>query len=60
MGNDDLTLALDKARQFENRTPKQTGSALTWYLKARSIHPRSEQAEKGIQRLLDEILPTGQ
>jgi Flp pilus assembly protein TadD len=53
----DFTLALDKARQFESRTPKQTGSALTWYLKARSIHPRSEQAEKGIQRLLDEILP---
>jgi hypothetical protein len=53
----DFTLALDKARQFENRTPKQTGSSLTWYLKARSIHPRSEHAEKGIQRLLDEILP---
>jgi Flp pilus assembly protein TadD len=53
----DFTLALDKARQFESRTPKQTGSALTWYLKARNIHPQSEQAEKGIQRLLDEILP---
>ena len=52
----DFTLALDKARQFESRTPKQTGSALTWYLKARSIHPQSEQADKGIQRLLDEIL----
>ncbi len=53
----DFTLALDKARQFENRTPKQTGSALSWYLKARSIHPQSVQAEKGIGRLLDEILP---
>jgi Flp pilus assembly protein TadD len=53
----DFTLALNKARQFESRTPKQTGSAITWYLKARSIHPPSEQAEKGIQRLLDEILP---
>ncbi len=53
----DFTLALDKARQFESRTPKQTGSALTWYLKARSIHPQSEQAEKGINRILDEILP---
>ena len=53
----DFTLALDKARQFESRTPKQTGSSLTWYLKARSIHPRSEQAQKGIDRLLDEILP---
>ncbi|QTN34077.1 hypothetical protein HZ994_17710 [Akkermansiaceae bacterium] len=53
----DFTLALDKARQFESRSPKQTGSSLTWYLKARNIHPQSEQAEKGIQRLLDEILP---
>lgn len=53
----DFTLALDKARQFENRTPKQTGSSLSWFLKARSIHPQSEQAEEGIQRLLDEILP---
>ena len=53
----DFTLALDKARQFEKRTPKQTGSALTWFLKARSIHPQSEQAEQGIERLLDEVLP---
>jgi hypothetical protein len=53
----DFTLALDKARQFETRNPKQTGSALTWFLKARSIYPQSRQAEKGIQRLLDEILP---
>jgi len=53
----DFTLALDKARQFENRTPKQTGSALTWFLKARSIYPQSAQADKGIKRLLDEILP---
>lgn len=53
----DFTLALDKAHQFENRNPKQTGSSLSWYLKARSIHPQSEQAEEGIQRLLDEILP---
>lgn len=54
----DFTLALDKARQFENRTPKQTGSALTWYFKARSLHPPSEQANKGIERILDELLPT--
>ena len=54
----DFTLALDKARQFESRTPKQTGSALTWYLKARSIHPSSEQADKGIQLILDELLPS--
>ena len=53
----DFTLALDKARQFESRTPKQTGSAFAWYLKARSIHPPSEQADKGIQTILDELLP---
>ncbi|MFD2257520.1 hypothetical protein ACFSSA_12630 [Luteolibacter algae] len=53
----DFTLALDKAKQFENRSQEQTGSALTWYLKARSIHPQSQQAEEGIQRILDKILP---
>ncbi len=53
----DFTKALDKARQFEERTPKQTGSALSWYLKARSIHPQSELAEEGVKRLTQEILP---
>ena len=53
----DFTKALDKARQFESRTPKQTGSALSWYLKARSIHPQSKLAEDGAKRLVEEILP---
>lgn len=53
----DLTRALDKARQFENRTPKQIGSALSWYLKARSIYPQSGLAKAGAKRLTDEILP---
>lgn len=53
----DFTKALDTARQFENRTPKQTGSALSWYLKARSIHPQSKLAEDGVKRLTNEILP---
>jgi hypothetical protein len=53
----DFTKALDSARQFENRTPKQTGSALSWYLKARSIHPQSKLAEVGVKRLVNEILP---
>jgi len=53
----DFTLALDKARQFERRNPKQIGSAMSWYLKARSIHPQSAFAEEGIQRVLDEVLP---
>jgi len=53
----DFTLALDKARQFENRTPKQSGSALSWYLKARSIYPQSNLAETGSKRIINEILP---
>ena len=53
----DFTLALDKARQFETRTPKQTGSALSWYLKARSIHPQSNLADAGTKRIINEILP---
>jgi hypothetical protein len=52
----DFTLALDKARQFENRTPKQTGSALSWYLKARNIYPQSNLADAGTKRLINEIL----
>lgn len=53
----DFTRALDRARQFEERTPKQVGSALSWYLKARSIYPQSDMAESGAKRLSDEILP---
>jgi hypothetical protein len=53
----DFTKALNRARDFEERKDKQVGSALSWYLKARSIYPRSEMAEAGIQRLLDDILP---
>ena len=53
----DFTKALDKARQFEKRSPKQTGSALSWYLKARSIHPQSKIAADGTKRLVRDILP---
>ncbi len=53
----DFTKALDRARQFEERSPKQTGSALAWFLKARSIYPQSTVADAGIRRSLDEILP---
>jgi len=53
----DFTKALDTARQLENRPDKQTGSALSWYLKARSIHPQSNLAEEGVKRLVGEILP---
>ncbi len=53
----DFTLALDKATQFEKRNPKQIGSALSWYLKARSIYPQSDLADAGAKRLANEILP---
>jgi hypothetical protein len=53
----DFTRALDKASQFEKRTPKQVGSAFSWYLKARSIHPQSDLADAGAKRLANEILP---
>ncbi len=53
----DFTKALNKARDFEERKDRQVGSALSWYLKARSIYPRSDMAEAGIQRMLEEILP---
>ena len=51
----EFTRALDKARKFER--DKQTGTALSWYLKARSIHPQSDLAETGTKRLANEILP---
>jgi hypothetical protein len=53
----DFTRSLDRARQFESRDPRQTGSALSWYLKARSIYPLSDFAEAGVKRLANEILP---
>ncbi|GAA5481341.1 hypothetical protein [Haloferula sargassicola] len=53
----DFTKALDRARGFENRTDSQIGSALSWYLKARSIYPDSSLAKDGIDRLAEKILP---
>ncbi len=53
----DFTKALDRARQFEGRTPKQTGSALSWYLKARNIFPQSKFADEGVKRVVSDILP---
>lgn len=53
----DFTKALDQARQFENRSPSQTGTALSWYLKARGIHPQSKLAKESVDRLVNQILP---
>jgi len=35
----------------------QTGSSLTWYLKARRQYPLSEYAREGIDRLIAKLLP---
>lgn len=53
----DFTRALTRAREFEERRDRQIGSALSWYLKARSIYPRSDIAAEGIERMVDEVLP---
>ncbi len=45
--------ALQKAKAHEDR--KQTGSALAWYLKARSQYPRSEFASEGVERIVGNL-----
>jgi hypothetical protein len=53
-----FTVALTKAKEFEdNNLNPQTGSALTWYLEAKSIYPDSKHAQNGIDRLIKRILP---
>lgn len=51
-----FTNALTKAKRYElgkeNGTP-DSGSALSWYLQARSIYPQSTFAKEGIKRLID-------
>lgn len=46
----DFTIALNKAKTHEDRG--NIGSALSWYYKARDLHPGSTQAEEGISRLV--------
>ena len=45
-----IVSALEKARSHEER--KQTGSALAWFLKARTQYPQSELAAEGISRIV--------
>jgi len=52
----DFTKALDNAYQLENRTPQQTGSAISHYLQAKNIYPNSEFASAGLNRLIDQTL----
>ena len=51
----DFVSALKKGERLEERN--QNGSSLAWYLKARSMYPNSIFAKRGINRLIDEILP---
>lgn len=45
--------AIEKARQHDQR--KQTGSAISWYLRARRLYPPSEFARDGIQALVESL-----
>lgn len=49
----DFVGALQKAKQHEDR--KQYGSAIGWYLKAKSQYPYSEFAREGISRQVDKL-----
>ncbi|RBP45657.1 hypothetical protein DES53_10239 [Roseimicrobium gellanilyticum] len=49
----DFVGALQKAKQHEDR--QQTGSALAWYLKARTQYPPSQFAREGITRQVTKL-----
>ena len=51
----DFVRAIRTAQQLEAKG--QTGSSLTWYLKAQKLYPPSEFAQEGIQRLVQKLLP---
>ncbi len=52
----DFTKALDTAKTLEGRTPAQTGSAISHYLKAKQIYPSSEYAQKALTHLINETI----
>ena len=47
---------LKRAEKYES--DRQTGSSLAWFLKARKIYTESSIAKAGIERLIEEYLPT--
>ena len=49
----EFVTAIENARQQEEK--QQVGSSLSWYLKARSMHPLSEMAHDGIKRLVEVV-----
>ncbi len=54
----DFVKILDKAKTLEDSG--HSGMGLTYYLKAKRIYPNSNFAEAGINRLLDEVLPSSE
>jgi hypothetical protein len=50
----DFTIALENGKQHEERG--NVGSALSWYYKAKHLHPMSDKAEEGIKRLVQTAL----
>ena len=54
----DFVKILGKAKTLEDSG--HSGMGLTYYLKAKRIYPNSMYAEKGISRLLDEVLPSSE
>jgi tetratricopeptide (TPR) repeat protein len=50
----DFTIALSKAENHEELG--NLGSALSWYYKARHLHPLSKNADEGIKRLVERAL----
>ena len=49
----EFVTAIENARQQEEK--QQVGSAIAWYLKAKSMHPLSEMARDGIKRLVEVV-----
>ena len=51
----DFVHCIRTAQQLEAKG--QTGSSLSWYLKAQKLYPPSDLAQEGIQRLVQKVLP---
>ncbi len=49
----EFVTAIENGRQHEEK--QQIGSALSWYLKAKRMHPPSDFARDGVKRLVDHI-----
>ncbi len=47
----EFTQIISKAKQYEKKS-SSSAQALTWYLKAQNIHPKSDYAANGIERIL--------